>query len=540
MADKPVAMTRDEEKKLSRTSPGKTETTANPPVISIYNFAIDDDALKPEHVALLAEVASMLKQAKSDNMRVQIIGHTDDSGEFWVNDPLSIRRANAVEKALKGSGVPMSSAGLGEDVPFVANTTVDARSRNRRVDIHMQPRRRDPKPIPEDPEKKPEEKKKEKGPEEDTWFCESFPLICASIVGGAALLALLGAGLWFCINNPLACLPELPGGDDDDDPEKKKKEKPRRRRPCPIDVRLPSGTLTANLMSIGRRHLLQRHFSMRLLFMNDDTGCECALGEYKQELKGWAERTLPGGMPKRDRVHLVGGLLDENTYREDARAGNPSLPYGHRGNLRGNTDEDSFLPDRETGCRYAGEDEPGMQTTNEGERMQFHFEFRGAPVDARTRLPVLPWRHWIVEGDGTTPGGPPPKPPEPPEPKKDEEPNITQTPKPYQGPSMGPAPSNAPQGGPFCWGGSIACATSDFLQERSRKETLLTEDSIRSAIEIEARVLRRYSEPPLQPVPNIFLEDPVQKWAREIRERARVRVLRFAKLDGLINTRYAR
>jgi hypothetical protein len=139
---------------------------------------------------------------------------------------------------------------------------------------------------------------------------------------------------------------------------------------------------------------------MNIIFKDDDTGCSCQLGEYIQELRGFAERDHGTGVMKPD--NPPGMVLDPAKYQEDLRGG--LWHYGIRSEYR-NEDNDEFLPERETGCEYKGSDTPGM-TGREGEHMRFRFEFRGRPVDRRFRsleLKGQPWREWTVEGDWVVP-----------------------------------------------------------------------------------------------------------------------------------------
>jgi hypothetical protein len=247
---------------------------------------------------------------------------------------------------------------------------------------------------------------------------------------------------------------------------------------------------------------------MRILFRNDETGCSCRLGEYKQEIRGFAERDDgTGTMRPADPPRLK---LDRNNHQEDLRGG--IAPYGVRSSLIGNTDTDEFLPVRETGCEYKASDSPGMENVKPGEHARFKFEFRGGPVDRRDRSSLGQWSEWVVEGDYDRPkgGGPPPpkkKPPPPPPPppkqtedetKKPEAPTVS----PYEGPSIGPA--DAPAEPPLlCLGGKIGCETLDFLRLKGGKFLLVSDTEKKEAIDIEWRILikaRATEEPANTPI----------------------------------------
>jgi hypothetical protein len=260
-----------------------------------------------------------------------------------------------------------------------------------------------------------------------------------------------------------------------------------------------------------------------------------------QVLKGYSERDQASGTMVRERVHLVGGILDPTTEREDARVSSSHLPYGHRfwENVtrtlpRPNQEEDSFLPDRETGCTYEGGDEPGMRSRLPGEHLRFRFEFRGGPVDAlQGRAPVGAWHNWVVWGDFTLPRPTPPPPPPPPPttgPPPTPLPTPTPTrpaPPPYRGPTIGPAPGPA-RPLVFCYGGSIGCETLEFLRQRQREHFTLQPEDTREAIEIEFRLLRENRTPP--PVVDPHQAEAYWRWISELRMEARRRVMNYPGL----------
>jgi len=72
---------------------------------------------------------------------VAIIGHTDNTGNDAINNPLSLKRAQAVESYLKSCGVSTeqiaSVEGLGSTNPIADNSTAAGRTQNRRVEVYM-------------------------------------------------------------------------------------------------------------------------------------------------------------------------------------------------------------------------------------------------------------------------------------------------------------------------------------------------------------------------------------------------------------------
>ena len=79
---------------------------------------------------------------KYPNSRIEVIGHTDNTGSAAYNQDLSQRRAVAVASVLRESGVPggrVAAYGRGEDQPIASNLTPDGRAKNRRVEIIIRP-----------------------------------------------------------------------------------------------------------------------------------------------------------------------------------------------------------------------------------------------------------------------------------------------------------------------------------------------------------------------------------------------------------------
>jgi outer membrane protein OmpA-like peptidoglycan-associated protein len=131
-------MTREEEIARSRGHPGAVTITVAPPAISLFEFAINDDHLKPVHERLIALLGPILAIVPSDVIGIEIAGHADATGGAAVNDPLSLRRARRIAAAL-GVAAQRSfdASGHGENEPVTSNDTVEARARNRRVDIRF-------------------------------------------------------------------------------------------------------------------------------------------------------------------------------------------------------------------------------------------------------------------------------------------------------------------------------------------------------------------------------------------------------------------
>ncbi|NUB44819.1 OmpA family protein [Fertoebacter nigrum] len=103
-------------------------------------FAVDSAALRPDLARDIQAVSRNLLDYP--NSTIQIVGHTDNTGEAAYNQDLSERRALAVAAALRSSGVPagrVQAFGSGENQPIASNLTPEGRAQNRRVDIIIRP-----------------------------------------------------------------------------------------------------------------------------------------------------------------------------------------------------------------------------------------------------------------------------------------------------------------------------------------------------------------------------------------------------------------
>ena len=110
--------------------------------IALYGiqFKTDSAALTSASDQTLAQMAALL-QGKPD-LKVYIVGHTDNAGGLAHNQALSQQRAEAVVKALASRhGVAttrMAAKGLASYAPVASNDSEDGRARNRRVELVAQ------------------------------------------------------------------------------------------------------------------------------------------------------------------------------------------------------------------------------------------------------------------------------------------------------------------------------------------------------------------------------------------------------------------
>ncbi|MFZ5999049.1 MAG: OmpA family protein [Bacteroidota bacterium] len=94
--------------------------------------------LKPRSITELDKIAGFLNE--NTNLKVEISGHTDNTGTETYNATLSQKRAQAVAEYLVGKGVNssrMTRTGYGSKKPMVPNDTEENRQRNRRIEFKL-------------------------------------------------------------------------------------------------------------------------------------------------------------------------------------------------------------------------------------------------------------------------------------------------------------------------------------------------------------------------------------------------------------------
>ena len=100
-------------------------------------FDVDSATIKPESRPVVAKIAELLQS--EPNLRLFIVGHTDNTGEAQHNIALSTRRAEAVVDALATQHSTdrkrLKPLGVGPVAPVASNRTEEGRARNRRVEI---------------------------------------------------------------------------------------------------------------------------------------------------------------------------------------------------------------------------------------------------------------------------------------------------------------------------------------------------------------------------------------------------------------------
>jgi len=117
-----------------------TALSAPPPsmaqVPALVFFDWDKSNLSPRAMATISQAATAYKATGSP--RITSVGNTDSSGSTDYNMALSIRRADAVKRALIQNGVPaaaIETAGRGQTKPLVATADGVREPQNRRVEL---------------------------------------------------------------------------------------------------------------------------------------------------------------------------------------------------------------------------------------------------------------------------------------------------------------------------------------------------------------------------------------------------------------------
>ena len=104
----------------------------------IIEFRSGSATLTPQGIALVDQLARVVRDLGSE--RIQIIGHTDSSGERLANVALSLARAGTVRDYLVNKGIAaerLSALGAGPDRPIADNASEDGRARNRRIEFRI-------------------------------------------------------------------------------------------------------------------------------------------------------------------------------------------------------------------------------------------------------------------------------------------------------------------------------------------------------------------------------------------------------------------
>lgn len=99
-------------------------------------FDTDSAKLTSNAEDVVARIATVMKE--HPDLKVAVVGNTDDTGDFNYNLQLSERRAKAFVDALVKRGVAanrLAAVGVGPLIPVASNDTPEGRAQNRRVEL---------------------------------------------------------------------------------------------------------------------------------------------------------------------------------------------------------------------------------------------------------------------------------------------------------------------------------------------------------------------------------------------------------------------
>lgn len=107
--------------------------------LMIIHFDTGSANISADSQDILAKAANAIEQAPAGT-RIEVGGHTDNTGNAAANQTLSEARATAVNKRLVELGVGadvLSSKGYGQDKPVADNGTAEGRAQNRRIEFSV-------------------------------------------------------------------------------------------------------------------------------------------------------------------------------------------------------------------------------------------------------------------------------------------------------------------------------------------------------------------------------------------------------------------
>lgn len=138
---------------LDRQARALQQSLSNP-AIQVVNRGSYLQVIMPEGILFATGSAAVSGAAQTDlyavarnlnqypDSRIEVVGHTDNTGSAALNADLSQRRAQSVAGILSAAGVSGSrliATGASYTQPIASNDTAEGRARNRRVEILIRP-----------------------------------------------------------------------------------------------------------------------------------------------------------------------------------------------------------------------------------------------------------------------------------------------------------------------------------------------------------------------------------------------------------------
>lgn len=138
---------------LDRQAQALQQSLSNPN-IQVINRGSYLQVIMPEGILFASGSAAVSGAAQDDlyavarnlnqypNSRIEVVGHTDNTGSAALNADLSQRRAQSVAGILAAAGVSparLIATGASYTQPVASNDTAEGRARNRRVEILIRP-----------------------------------------------------------------------------------------------------------------------------------------------------------------------------------------------------------------------------------------------------------------------------------------------------------------------------------------------------------------------------------------------------------------
>lgn len=102
-------------------------------------FDVDSTNLRAGSTANLEVISDSLK-SRTHGYYINVVGHTDDSGDVQYNERIAESRARSVSGYLASRGITLDQikvASFGAQRPIASNATEAGRQLNRRVDIYI-------------------------------------------------------------------------------------------------------------------------------------------------------------------------------------------------------------------------------------------------------------------------------------------------------------------------------------------------------------------------------------------------------------------